>query len=87
MIARLARWLVQMLVCIDQLMGTWLRGWHYVWIGGELPQADETISSWIGRRAQEGVPWARTAELFIDATFFWQRDHCQQSIEFEDLDG
>jgi hypothetical protein len=67
-----------MLICLDQFCGCWLRGWDYVWFGGECPNADETISSWVGRNAVEGEPWALVAERFIDALF--GSGHCRRNI-------
>jgi hypothetical protein len=86
-ITRLRLWLWQMLIGLDQVIGCWLRGWYYVWLGGDKPRADETISSWVGRRSQDGKHWAQAAEWAIDRAFFWQPPgHCFRAIEREDLD-
>lgn len=86
MIDRLRAWALQMLICVDQIAGCWLRGWVYVWIGGEQPKADETISSWVGRRAIAGFAWALVAERLIDLLF--GAGHCRRAAakEAEDLD-
>lgn len=79
MIERLKAWGKQMLLGFDQLLGCWLRGWVYVWRGGECPNADETISSYVGRRSRDGAGWASTAERLIDAIL--GAGHCRRSIE------
>jgi hypothetical protein len=75
---RLQAWVHQMLIAVDQLVGCWLRGWIYVWCGGELPSPDETISSWVGRHSLLGNGRARILERFIDAIF--GTGHCRRSI-------
>jgi hypothetical protein len=77
-IKRGGAWLWQLLICLDQLFATWLRGWWYVWVGGELPNADETLSSFVGRRSLAGQGWARIAERALDAIF--GTGHCRRSI-------
>lgn len=78
MIARLKQWGWQMLISIDQSGGCWLRGWWFVLFGGECPNADETISSWVGRRSLDGKRWAHVAERFLDWIF--GAGHCRRSI-------
>lgn len=77
--SRLKAWGWQMLLCLDQLFGCWLRGWFYVWRGGECPDADETLSSFVGRNAVEGKRWALVAERLLDGVF--GEGHCRESIE------
>jgi hypothetical protein len=79
MTARLKAWGRQMLIGIDQLLGCWLRGWFFVWGRGECPSADETISSWVGRKAIAGKHWALVAEKLIDRIM--GAGHCRRSIE------
>lgn len=59
----IGRYLINILVAVDQLANT---------LAGGDP--DETISS----RAGKSHP--RLARI-INALFFWQGDHCRQSIE------
>jgi hypothetical protein len=77
---RLFLWVVDGLVCIDQFIGWWLRGWGYVWFNTERPNPDETISSWVGRNAVAGHMWALIAEVIIDTIFFWNPDHCRKAV-------
>lgn len=78
MLGRMRRWGWQMLKATDQWLGCWLRGWTYVWLGGELPDPGETISSWVGRRALAGKRWALIAQSIIDAMF--GAGHCRGAI-------
>jgi hypothetical protein len=73
-----------MLICIDQLVGCWLRGWYYVWIGGDCPSADETISAFVGRNAIAGKKWALYSEQLIDSLFY--RGHCRHAVITDDHD-
>lgn len=75
MLRRLLLWLWQLFLTVDQFFAVWLRGWRYVWFGGELPYAEETISSWVGKRSAEGHRWAGIAEKLLDALFC--EDHCR----------
>jgi hypothetical protein len=84
MIRRLGIWTLRMLICLDQLLGCWLRGWWYVWIGGDPPSADETISHWIGQAADDGKPWAVVAQQLVDALL--GAGHCQRAIAHDDRD-
>jgi hypothetical protein len=77
--SRLKAWAWQMFVCLDQLGGCWLRGWYFVWVGGDCPSARETISSFVGRNAIKGKTWALVAEHFIDGIL--GAGHCRRSIE------
>lgn len=76
---RLALWFWQMLLCLDQFAGCWFRGWYYVWIGGECPSSEETISSFVGRNSERGKPWAILLERLIDAIM--GQGHCRRAIE------
>lgn len=89
MTARFRLWLWQLLVAIDQLAGTWIFGWSYVWLGGgrNCPQADETISSVVGKASMRGAPWARRWERRINRLAVWlgeQPNHCRRSIEWDE---
>jgi len=42
---------------------------------------DETISSHIGREADRGNKKAIFLKKLINKIFFWQKDHCEKSIE------
>jgi hypothetical protein len=83
-IERLKHWLVTMLLCIDQFMQCWIRGWYYVWVGGDRPSADETISAWVGKSLRAGKRWAHYAAAAID--FLFGAGHCLRAIESDDLD-
>ena len=84
MIKRLGKWLLRMLICLDQLAGCWLRGWYFVWIGGEPPSADETISAWVGKSAAAGKRWALFAQAAIDRLF--GAGHCQRAVAADPRD-
>lgn len=56
----------QVLIALDQFINALIGGW-----------ADETISSRAYR--QNHKPFWKVAEKVIDAIFFWQHYHCQQS--------
>jgi len=77
------------LIAIDQLAHVWLAGWTYVWLGrGKCPNADETISSRVGRNAAQGKRWALCCERVIDWGAYviaGQRGHCRASIEQDEI--
>lgn len=81
---RLKVWVWQWLIAIDQLAHVWVAGWTFVWLGrGECPNADETISSRVGRAAVAGRSWALVLERVIN----WlavrvgdQPNHCRRNI-------
>lgn len=75
---RFRTWLHDMLVSLDQGAGCWIRGWWFVWVGGEPPDPDETVSSWVGRHAIAGNTWALVAEKLIDAIM--GAGHCRASV-------
>lgn len=67
------RYLRNLAIALDQGLNTLLGG-----------DPDETISSRVGRAAQAGKRWGRTAERIIDRLFIWLGEgpgHCQRSIE------
>lgn len=68
------RYLLNFLVSLDQLGN--------VILGGDDP--DETISSAVGRKAQDGRRWAILAARMIDWAFLrltGEKDHCRNNIE------
>lgn len=79
---RLRAWGWQMLLCLDQFAGCWLRGWWFVWIGGECPSSEETISSFVGRKSEAGQRWAQIVEPIIDGIM--GAGHCRRSVENTD---
>ena len=80
MIKRLLKWLLRMILGCDKLACVWIRGWGYVWFNwGELPETDESISGWVGRRAQDGAKWALIAQTIVN--FIMRNpDHCRNAI-------
>jgi hypothetical protein len=83
MLRRLRTWLMQLLISIDQLGHVILGAPKYIIVGGRCPNADETISSVVGRCALQGRPWALVCEPLINWLFFviaGQRDHCRKCI-------
>lgn len=78
MMGRLFQWFEVMFVAVDQLFATWVRGWVFVWLNGDKPNPDETLSSWVGRNAVEGHRAALIAEATID--FFLGQGHCRLAI-------
>jgi hypothetical protein len=82
---RLGEWLVQVGIAIDQLVYVLVAGPFY-WLlrRGICPSADETISSRVGRAAQEGKRWGIVLEWVIDHSFMLfgsKPGHCQRAIE------
>lgn len=84
---RLATWLVELLISLDQLAHVLLGGPKYVLRGGPCPSADETISSKVGRQAAKGKAWALIAEREIDSLFrlLGEEGHCRARIEWDEL--
>ena len=83
MFARVRLWLWQLLISLDQLGHVILGGPKFILVGGTVPNADETISSKVGRASLEGKRWARIAEKVIDWFAYalaGQTDHCLRSI-------
>lgn len=66
-------WLSQVLIALDQQANALVPGgW-----------ADETLSSRAHRMKVKGQPvWGWTAS-FINALFFWQKDHCKNAWQDE----
>lgn len=60
------------LIAIDQLLNALLCGWP-----------DETLSSRCWRWDRDGKrQWPRR---LVDALFFWEKEHCRESYESEQL--
>lgn len=69
------RWLLQVLIALDQLVTALLGGW-----------ADETLSSYAWRLERHGKPWGRFWRPVIDAIFWLLRGevaHCRNAHEAE----
>lgn len=83
--ARAGAWLRQWLIAWDQLALVALCFVPFVLLGrGLCPDADETISSYVGRHAQDGKRWARAAEWAINRLFVLlghPPGHCRRAIE------
>ena len=60
------------LIAVDQFLNALLCGWP-----------DETLSSRCWRWDRDGVRhWPRR---LVDALFFWEKEHCRESYESEQL--
>lgn len=85
MIGRLARWLRQILVSVDQLAQVLLVGMFYVaGLTAACPSADETISSYVGRGQLRGAWWARVLAPLIDGLLVLLGErpgHCRRNVE------
>jgi hypothetical protein len=80
---RLRHWLHALAVALDQLAYVILAGPKYLIVGGEEPDAHETISSRVGRSAIAGKAWALVAEWIIDRLFQALGSapgHCRRAI-------
>jgi hypothetical protein len=85
LLSRLAAFVRQILVSIDQLAQVLIVGLLYViGLASICPSADETISSYVGRGARRGAAWARIAAPLIDGLFVLLGDepgHCERNVE------
>lgn len=71
------------LVAVDQLAYVLLACPYYLLIGGDEPSARETISSKVGREANNGWLWAKVAQVALDMLFRLLGTgpgHCQRAI-------
>jgi len=67
------RYLLQLLIALDQLATTMIGGW-----------ADETLSSYAWRLERDGKPWGRITRPAIDFLFLWQGPgHCRRAYHQE----
>jgi hypothetical protein len=77
-------WLWQWLLAVDQLLGVAVSLFTYVIMGrGHVWDADETISSRVGRGAIKGKRWALILERVIDScahAISGEVNHCRCSI-------
>lgn len=65
-------YLKNVLIGVDQLLNTLFCGWP-----------DETLSSRCWRWHRDGVRhWPRR---LVDTLFFWEKEHCRESYESEQL--
>lgn len=82
MIKRVQRWLFELLVSLDQLFHVILGGPKFIIFDGPCPNADETISSKVGRQAVKGKKWALFVEPIINILFrpLGQKNHCRDAI-------
>ena len=91
MIRRFLKWGDQLLLSIDQMALLLIQFVTYVIFSSGHPNADETISSHIGRSAMAGKRWALLLEPVVNRIFFWQRDgagrlnHCRHAIEWDEI--
>ena len=72
--AALSKYLWSLLIAADQLLNA---------VTGGYP--DETFSCRAHREAKSGQWFWKTARRLINATFFWQNDHCLESYQSERL--
>lgn len=83
--ARAGLWTRQLLLALDQLAHVVIAFFTYVLLGrGSIVDADETISSRVGRAAARGSAWGLCAARMIDRLFVFLGDgpnHCRRSIE------
>lgn len=83
MFTRFRLWVWQLLISLDQLGHVIFGGPKFILVGGTVPNADETISSKVGRASIAGKRWARIAEKVIDTLAYLlagQKNHCLRSI-------
>lgn len=81
--------LLEILVWMDQGVGLLIAIPFYIVFGTPKPNADETISSVVGRYAIMGYRWALICEWIIDRLFYvfegFELGHCRKRIEFNDI--
>lgn len=81
MVARFRTWSHQFLLAADQMGLILIQFFTYALLGrGDPPNADETISSRVGRAAMRQKKWALIAEKVINALFWFSPDHCRRCI-------
>ena len=67
-------YLWRVLIGLDQLGNALLGG-----------RPDHTISGRVGYASKIGKWWGRPAEIFIDTLFWFDPDHCQKAIEYDEV--
>ncbi|WP_242140881.1 hypothetical protein [Sphingomonas sp. TREG-RG-20F-R18-01] len=83
-VRRVSKWIIQLLIAIDQVAYVLLAGPYYLIVGGSCPSADETISSRVGRAAMAGSWWGKPCAWAIDHLFMLlgsKPGHCARAIE------
>lgn len=87
---RLLESLLEILVWLDKGVGLVTAIPFYLLIGEPKPDADETISSIVGRHSVYGNGWAQFLEWFIDRLFYvfenCELGHCRKSCGIENID-
>lgn len=87
--ARLAAWLRQLCIAIDQIGLVIIAGPFFVAGLGKCPSARETISARVGQSAEAGHRWALIAEWLIDRfyalTGLAPLGHCRRAFAAERL--
>ena len=88
MIGRLAPFALALAVAVDQLLGVMIIGTLYLVGLADLPNPDETISSYVGRAVIVGKWWAPFVAAVIDWLFLQlgDPDHCRNSIEWDEVE-
>jgi hypothetical protein len=76
-------WFTQLLISLDQMFQVLFSGPYYLLFGGDCPQADETISSRVGKAAEQGKKWALVCERCINRLFshFGDDNHCRKHVK------
>lgn len=69
---KVGKYFFNILIWIDQGFNTILGG-----------SPDHTISGRVGYHSLQGRPWAIIFEKIINAIFFFDKDHCRNSIEWD----
>lgn len=80
---RLGRAIRHWLVALDQLAFVSIFALPYILCGGDAPDPQETISSYVGRHAVKGRRSALIAEWLINRLFMLlggRPDHCRRYI-------
>jgi hypothetical protein len=81
---RLITWIHQIVISINQFIQIMVSGPLYLVCGGDM-NADETISSKVGRKSFEGKHWAIILEWVIDRLLYFYEGgnlgHCWMAIE------
>ena len=81
--SRIALWIRQLLVALDQLAYVMIAGPIYLVWGGPCPSAEETISSRVGRAELAGARWGIVCAWLIDGLFELLGagpDHCRRNV-------
>ena len=83
---RIRYYLLRILIAINQLVGVTFFGFFYLIGLANRPNADETISSRVGRAAIQGHKVALIAEKVINFLFLpFEKNHCRKRIEHDEI--